>query len=93
MLTERHAYVSACIAAAVAAVAGDDERRDSGRREYGGGECTVECAASVAAATTPWPWCGNTCSRRAPRRAEPAGNQPRESAESGHPRVSEQYCW
>jgi len=63
---ERRAYFGACIVAASAAVAGDNERRDSGRRECGSGECTVECTTSVTVATTSWPWCGDTCARSTP---------------------------
>lgn len=91
VFAERHAYVGACISAVVAAAAGDDERRHSGRREreY---ERTVERAASVAAAATSWPWCGNTRARGATRCSQ-SGDQPRESAKPSHPRVLEQHRW
>lgn len=87
VLVERHAYLGACIVAASAAVAGDDECRDSGRSECGSSECAVECTASITTATTPWPWCGNTCARSTPCCAQSSGDQPRESAKSSNPRV------
>lgn len=93
MIVERRAYLGACIVAASAAVAGDNECRDSGRRERGSGECTVECTTSATAAATPWPWCGNTCARSTPRCAQSGRDQPRESAKSSHPRVPEQHRW
>lgn len=93
VFVERRAYPGACIVAASAAIAGDDECRDSGRRERGSGECIVERTTSVIAATTPRPWCGNTCACSTSCCAQSSRNQPRESAKFSHPRVPEQYCW
>lgn len=90
---ERCTYLGACIVAASAAIAGDDECRDSGRCERGSGECIVECTTSVTITTTPWPWSGNTCARSTPRCAQSGRDQPRESAKSSHPRIPEQHRW